>query len=266
MLELAILGVLTEQELHGYELKKRLQDTLGFASGVSFGSLYPALARLETTGAVTAVEGRPATPVPATGSLGGELAAYRARAAATRGTRGKKVYAITPVGRQLFAELLAADAASSDDERLFHLRLVFARHLAAEARLGMLERRRLHLLDRLSRIRARVRARRDELDAYGRSLVEHDQEKTEHDLTWIEQLIARERAGTADPPTPAATAATPALAAGTPPAAPAAPAAPGAPAPTPAPGPAPAPAATRADRPSLSGLRPPPRPTTQEDT
>ena len=48
MLELAILGLLKEQELHGYELKKRLSDTLGFASGVSFGSLYPALGRLET--------------------------------------------------------------------------------------------------------------------------------------------------------------------------------------------------------------------------
>ena len=50
MLELAILGLLKEQELHGYELKKRLSDTLGFGSGVSFGSLYPALGRLEAAG------------------------------------------------------------------------------------------------------------------------------------------------------------------------------------------------------------------------
>ncbi|MBV9661123.1 MAG: helix-turn-helix transcriptional regulator [Acidimicrobiales bacterium] len=56
MLELAILGLLKEQELHGYELKKRLAEELGFASGVSFGSLYPALARLEAAGAVGAVE------------------------------------------------------------------------------------------------------------------------------------------------------------------------------------------------------------------
>src|SRR6478735_3527036 len=47
LLELAILGLLKEQELHGYELKKRLAETLGQFSGVSFGSLYPALARLE---------------------------------------------------------------------------------------------------------------------------------------------------------------------------------------------------------------------------
>ncbi len=47
MLELAILGLLKEQPLHGYELKKRLGETLGFLWGVSFGSLYPALRRLE---------------------------------------------------------------------------------------------------------------------------------------------------------------------------------------------------------------------------
>ena len=47
MLELAILGLLKEQELHGYELKRRLTHTLGLLSSVSFGSLYPALSRLE---------------------------------------------------------------------------------------------------------------------------------------------------------------------------------------------------------------------------
>ena len=55
MLELAILGLLKEQELHGYELKKRLAETMGSGTGVSFGSLYPALARLEKADAVRVV-------------------------------------------------------------------------------------------------------------------------------------------------------------------------------------------------------------------
>ncbi|MDQ3106765.1 MAG: PadR family transcriptional regulator, partial [Actinomycetota bacterium] len=69
MLELAILGLLQEQELHGYELKKRLGETLGPFSGASFGSLYPALRRLEAAGAVKAVEANPgpsSRPVPMT--------------------------------------------------------------------------------------------------------------------------------------------------------------------------------------------------------
>ncbi len=242
MLELAILGLLTEQELHGYELKKRLADTLGHGLGVSFGSLYPALGRLERAGAVKAVEARSEAAlatVPMTGSLGGELAAYRARRAVTKGTRGKKVYGITPHGAELFEELLAADAESSDDDRMFNLRLVFARHLPSDARLGMLERRRLHLLDRLARTRVRVRAGVDRLDTYGRSLVEHDRESTEHDISWIEQLIARERAGADQPALPAGAVPRTGAPAGH----------------SAAPELAPASSPKRADRPSLSGLR-----------
>ena len=52
MLDLAVLGLLKDQPLHGYELKKRLSDTLGFLWGVSYGSLYPALRRLERDGAI----------------------------------------------------------------------------------------------------------------------------------------------------------------------------------------------------------------------
>ena len=56
---------------------------------------------------------RPArSPVPATGSLGGELAAFRARPAGSRrrAGRSRKVYGITARGEALFAELLAAES------------------------------------------------------------------------------------------------------------------------------------------------------------
>src|SRR5436190_5885419 len=101
MIDLAILGLLKEQDLHGYELRKRLADLPGAPSGVvSFGSLYPALARLERAGLVKAVEAntRPNRPVPSTGSLAGELAAFRARHLQSRSGRSKKVYGITPAG------------------------------------------------------------------------------------------------------------------------------------------------------------------------
>ena len=194
MLELAILGLLKEQELHGYELKKRLADTMGVGSGVSFGSLYPALARLEAAGAVKAVEAKDVSiPIPGTGSLGGELAAFRARKGGTRGSRGKKVYGITDRGEQLFDELLVADSAPSDDERLFHLRLAFARYLPPEARLGLLERRRAYLLERLARTSGAIRTGWERFDAYTRSLIEHGNETTQRDISWLDRLIAGER-------------------------------------------------------------------------
>ncbi|HMC36319.1 MAG TPA: PadR family transcriptional regulator, partial [Actinomycetota bacterium] len=55
MLELAILGLLKERGMHGYQLKKRLADTLGSFWQVSYGSLYPALKRLQRQGAVEMV-------------------------------------------------------------------------------------------------------------------------------------------------------------------------------------------------------------------
>jgi DNA-binding PadR family transcriptional regulator len=208
MLELAILGLLKEQELHGYELKKRLSTTLGFGTvgfggGVSFGSLYPALRRLEQAGAVKAVEGSTAVSptIPMTGSLGGELAVFRARKSAGRAgrdSRGKKVYGITDRGETLFEELLATENQSSEDDRVFNLRLAFARHLPPDARLGMLERRRGQLLERLVQLRARLRVGRERSDPYTCSLMEHDREAAEHDLTWIDRLIESERAGGPD--------------------------------------------------------------------
>jgi DNA-binding PadR family transcriptional regulator len=208
MLELAILGLLKEQDLHGYELKKRLVERLGFVSGVSFGSLYPALARLESAGAVRVVaSGEPVdAAIPMTGSIGGELAVFRARKAggrAGRGGRGKKVYGITDRGSVLFEELLAAESQSSEDARLFKLRLAFARYLPPAARLGMLERRRAHLLERLVQLGARMKASRERADSYSRSLMEHDRESAEHDLSWIDRLIATERAGGSDDAIPA---------------------------------------------------------------
>jgi DNA-binding PadR family transcriptional regulator len=198
LLELAILGLLKESDLHGYELKKRLTEALGPFSSVSFGSLYPALARLEAAGAVKAVEARDAVPEIGSPSLGAELAAFRSWHGGTTGRRGgrsRKVYGITPLGHQLFQELLAADDASTDDDRLFNLRLAFARYLPPEARLGMLERRRAALVERLAAARARMRAGRERFDTYTRSLAEHGTEATERDISWLDRLIAAEQAG-----------------------------------------------------------------------
>jgi DNA-binding PadR family transcriptional regulator len=194
MLELAILGLLKEQELHGYELKKRLGAALGPFSSVSFGSLYPALARLDKAGAVeaTVTNDHSLDPVPMTGSISGETAAFRAKRGVRRAGRARKVYRITDRGQQLFDELLEADS-QGDDDRSFHLKLAFCRYLPPEARLGLFERRRAHLVERLARARSSVRAGRERMDAYTTSLMEHGTEATERDISWLDALIETER-------------------------------------------------------------------------
>src|SRR3954464_12095770 len=108
---MAILGILHEQEVHGYELKKQMSELAGGQGGVSFGSLYPALNRLERAGYVRTVD--PAKPKlsssftgPMTGAITGELAALRQRRKTEpttdrrSGKRNRKVYAITASGRE----------------------------------------------------------------------------------------------------------------------------------------------------------------------
>jgi DNA-binding PadR family transcriptional regulator len=198
MLDMAILGLLEERDLHGYEIRRQLRDNLGILANVSFGSIYPALTRLEKTGAVVATEG--ATPPPAkgtapklappTGSLSGELAVLRARRhSSTHSRRGKKVYRITEKGRELFVQLLA-DGGTLDDARSFGLRLAFARHLAPQARLSLLERRRAQLVQRL----AEAEGTNVELDVYASSVVQHTADSIAQDITWLDRLIASERA------------------------------------------------------------------------
>jgi DNA-binding PadR family transcriptional regulator len=204
VLELAILGLLKEQELHGYELKKRLTEALGAFSSVSFGSLYPALARLEAAGAVRAVVvpavvDEPVPPVvPMTGSIAGEAAAFRARRSPgrpSRPSRTRKVYAITDHGERLFEELLEAESVSADDDRAFNLKLAFCRHLPPERRLGLFERRRALLVERLAKARTSIRTRKERMDMYTQSLVDHGTESTERDISWLDRLIAIERQG-----------------------------------------------------------------------
>lgn len=189
MLELAILGLLKDQPHHGYELKKRLTEVMGPLSRVSFGSLYPALNRLERNAAVRAVDSAPSATGPATGSLGAELAAFRGRHVTPRRTRGRKVYEITDQGAALFGELLAGQ--TIDDDRSFGLRLAFARHLSPDARLRLLERRRAHLVEQLARARASMAGHSG--DAYTSSLIQHTTETTEADISWLDRLIDAER-------------------------------------------------------------------------
>ena len=129
MLELAVLGLLKERPMHGYQLSRELGDSLGGLWRVSYGSLYPTLRRLESD------------------------AAIESEAGDVRGARRKKVYRITPKGEQIFLELLqeTPQDTQTEDAR-FRMRLAFFRYLPPETRIRLLERRRQALQERLATI------------------------------------------------------------------------------------------------------------------
>lgn len=192
MLDIAILGLLMDRDHHGYEIRSQLRERLGIWANVSFGSIYPALARLERHGLVEAVA--PATPRTAafsTGSLTGERASLRSRRASTGlGRRGRKVYRITERGRQEFFALLA-DPTTVDDGRTFALRVALAQHLSPALRVRLLERRHQDLVERLGEVRGA--AANPDLDPYARSVMGHAAHGVEVDLEWIDELLSTER-------------------------------------------------------------------------
>ena len=171
MLELAILGLLKEQPMHGYQLSRELAQQLGGLWRVSYGSLYPTLRRLERDGAVEQVPGE----------AGGK-------------GRRKLVYRITPAGEALFLRLLEEppQEGQAEDAR-FRVRLAFFRYLPPETRVRLLDRRRAGLEERLEQLTAAIAAAADN-DDYQRALMDHGRAATEADIAWLNGLIQQERA------------------------------------------------------------------------
>src|SRR6266700_3898195 len=60
VLELAVLGLLHETPMHGYELRKRLNTVLGAFRAFGYGSLYPCLKELLAQGMIAEEEAPPA--------------------------------------------------------------------------------------------------------------------------------------------------------------------------------------------------------------
>lgn len=55
-MELQILGFVAERPVHGYELRRRIEELSGYARPVSDGTLYPAINRLVTAGLLKRTE------------------------------------------------------------------------------------------------------------------------------------------------------------------------------------------------------------------
>jgi DNA-binding PadR family transcriptional regulator len=165
---------------------------LGSSSSVSYGSVYPALSRLERAGQVKAVEaaGRPVDPIPMTGSLAGELAAARSQKADTApaSRRARKVYGITAEGENRLVELLTEPLGAAPSSA-FDLRLALFRHVGVEQRIAVLEARRTALRNRREELRRANPADRYQLARQSRELAHID-----HDLAWLANLIQAELA------------------------------------------------------------------------
>jgi DNA-binding PadR family transcriptional regulator len=173
-LELAVLGLLHESPLHGYELRKRVNTVLGWGRVLSYGTLYPALKKLLRAGYIAEVVA-PAAP------------------AASR--RQRITYALTPLGQDRFAALMAEAGPSAWEDDNFDVRFAFFSRTDMEIRLRILEGRRSRLQERLSRVQAQLDRTQQQVDRYAVELQRHGVESVEREVRWLSSLIDAERDG-----------------------------------------------------------------------
>ena len=103
------LGILTLKEASGYEIKKMVEeDVFGHFIDASYGSIYPALTKMMSEGLVNV------------------------RAEEQAGKPDKKVYAITPLGRQELASALLVDPAKDKFKSEFMFQIMMQEYLPKE--------------------------------------------------------------------------------------------------------------------------------------
>ena len=180
VLEFAVLGLLRESPMHGYELRKRLNTSLGVFRAFSYGSLYPCLKTLVQRGWLAEEQ---------SGASG------EAPTAPLTGRRARIVYRLTPEGRRRFEELLAQTGPDAWEDEHFGVRFAFFGQTSRDVRMRVLEGRRSRLEERLAKMRASLARTRERLDEYTLELQRHGMESVEREVRWLNELIASERSG-----------------------------------------------------------------------
>jgi DNA-binding PadR family transcriptional regulator len=166
--DILILAILTSRPYHGYEIKKSVQQVAGWAVTLNNGQLYPALKRFEEMGAiqrqVERKEGRP----------------------------DRHIYHLTGLGHELLRDLLVEfppEVARLQTE--FLVRVSMFDLLEPQERLEILAARRTELqssLDHLEQILSLVSSEGVVLTPYAVQSMHFYQQKTQHELNWIDEL------------------------------------------------------------------------------
>jgi DNA-binding PadR family transcriptional regulator len=173
VLELAVLGLLHEAPMHGYELRKRVNAQYGWGRVLSFGSLYPCLKSMLRRGLITA-------DAAAAGS-------------ADTSRRQKIVYTITADGKDHFAEAMADAGPAAWEDDTFGVRFSFFGRTDPATRLRILEGRRARMEERLANVRTAMSRTAERVDRYTLELQRHGLEAAEREVRWLNELIDAER-------------------------------------------------------------------------
>ena len=133
-----LLGFLLKSSMTGYDLRKAFSMSFSFFSGLSYGSIYPSLKKMQSRGLISQrVEIRDGAP-------------------------NRKVYTITEEGKRAFLEALRAPFVPEQPKNGLLMRLFFFRHLSPEERKAIV----LTQLESVARVRQELEAFRPQIETH----------------------------------------------------------------------------------------------------
>jgi DNA-binding PadR family transcriptional regulator len=172
-LEFALLGLLAEGPLHGYELRRRLTAVLGPFRALSFSVIYPQLRRMVEADQIAEIEDS---------------------AQSNLSRRKRIVYQITKIGSARFTDLIGKSDSTSWDDEFFEVHFAFFGPTPAATRLRILEGRQRRLKDKAEILRSEIERMVESTNSYLSEWKHHNLEVIDREIEWIETMLTAERA------------------------------------------------------------------------
>ena len=133
-----LLGFLMKKSMTGYDLKKAFSISFSFFSGLSYGSIYPALKKMEQQGLISK------------------------HLEIQDGAPNRKVYTVTEDGKRAFLDALRSPLAFELPKSNFLMRLFFFAHLSPEERRAFVSQH----LNSIQQLSVQLEAARPEIEAH----------------------------------------------------------------------------------------------------
>jgi DNA-binding PadR family transcriptional regulator len=133
-----LLGFLMNTSMTGYDLKKAFSISFSFFSGLSYGSIYPALKKMEIQGLVSK------------------------RIEIQDGAPNRKIYTITDAGRVAFLDSLRSPMTPEQPKSPLLMKLFFFAHLSPEERHAIAD----MYLKSIEELRGQLEAARPAVEAH----------------------------------------------------------------------------------------------------
>ena len=170
-LEFALLGLLSQGPLHGYELRKRMTTIYGPFRILRFSVLYPQLRKM----------------------MEANLIEKSFTDAGGLSRRSRIVYDLTEKGKEKFSQLMQSASPDTFEDEGFEVRFAFFGPTPRNNRVRILEGRHRRLVEKAEVIQGDLAKIPEGINTYLIEWRRYSLESVEREINWLEKMIKTER-------------------------------------------------------------------------